>query len=142
MRKFYFHTRQSPWTMDRESCSHSWSQSTFPFASLRTRNQNIQWLKFLESNWSLKQKPLFNHWCNKKLGRYEYIFRLLTNVLFMTPTLFLYFYLPLVGISHDDASALLVVLSNAHLCHIFGPFDPQRLIDLILLRIIQNNMTN
>lgn len=74
----------------------------------------------------------------KTLSRYEYTFRLLTNILFMTLTLFLYFYLPLLGISHDDASALLVVLSNAHLRHIFRPFDPQRLINLILLKIIQN----
>lgn len=33
--------------MDTESCSHSWSRSTFPFASLRTRNQDKQQLKFL-----------------------------------------------------------------------------------------------
>lgn len=52
--------------------------------------------------------------------------------------LFLYLYLPLIGISHDDASALLVILSNAHFCHIFRPFDPQRLINLVLLRIVQN----
>lgn len=85
-----------------------------------------------------RKQPSFNHWHNKKLSRYEYIFKLLTNVLFMTLTVFLYFYLPLVGISHDNASALLVVLSNAHLRHIFRPFDPQHLIDLVLLRIIQN----
>lgn len=84
--------------------------------------------------WNKKQRS-FNHWHNRKMSRYEYIFRLVTNILLIT--LFLYFYLPLVGISHDDASALLVVLSNAHLRHVFRPFDPQRLIDLILLQIIR-----
>lgn len=47
-------------------------------------------------------------------------------------------HLPLVGVSHDNASALLVVLGDAHLGHIFRPFDPQTLINLILLQKTQN----
>lgn len=46
----------------------------------------------------------------------------------------MYAHLPLVGVSHHNVSALLVVLSNAHLGHIFRPFDPQCLVNLILLQ--------
>lgn len=72
--------------------------------------------------------------------RYKSISKILAEILVMlvVMTLFGYLYLPLVGISHDDASALIVVLSNAHLCHVVGAFDAQRLIDLVLLPIIQN----
>ena len=46
---------------------------------------------------------------------------------------FLNAHLPLVGVSHDNASALLVVLSDAHLGHIVRPLDAQSLVNLILL---------
>lgn len=42
-------------------------------------------------------------------------------------------HLPLFGISHDNAPALLVVLGDAHLGHIIRSFDPQSLINLVLL---------
>lgn len=47
---------------------------------------------------------------------------------------FLHAHLPLVSVSHDDASALLVVLGNAHLGNILRSLDPQSLINLILLQ--------
>lgn len=55
-----------------------------------------------------------------------------------TKSKLVYAHLPLVGVSHDNVSALLVVLGDAHLGHIFRPFDPQSLINLILLQKTQN----
>lgn len=39
---FGTHTRRSPWTTGTESCSHYWSQSTCPFASLKSENNKKQ----------------------------------------------------------------------------------------------------
>lgn len=178
--------------MGRESCSRSWSQSTFPFASLKPR------YKAKHTHSKPKQhnehKPtfcralllgqyLFNFRNTKLAKRYSpyctyeiYLYvaslcvraalmhwfrsdllllidtwkkiKQVTQVWLQCSLTVGYFFslfpahLPLVGVSHDNVSALLVVLSNAHLGHILRPFDPQSLINLILLQKHTQHETN